>query len=143
MADLAGLPLEQMNYIVCSIIQFALCFAFYGVEGSTARRIFSAISGMTIGFLFHGANYWSMLFEIMLGIVVIKTISNRRVAGYLMFTIFFLFFMGRASYEMIILENGISVKNLLVAAAYQTHMVAMNYIDSGALIKEKKDPKAA
>ena len=132
-----------MNYIVSSLLQFILCFAFYAVEGPTARRIFSAVSGITVGFVFHGVNYWSMIFEICLVIVVIKTISNRRAAGYLMFTIFFLFFMGRASYEMIILENGLSVKNLLVAAAYQTHMVAMNYIDAGALIKEKKDPKAA
>lgn len=76
-------------------------------------------------------------------VTILKSIKNRRTAGYLIFAVSFSFFMARAGFEMICDFNGLTVKNLLVSAAYKTHMTAMNYIDGEALQKEKQGDKKA
>lgn len=139
-----GLPFEDCLNISTMFLWISLCFAFSQVSGPIQRRLFSSCCGLFIGFYFFGVSYWVNIALIFcVSLILSIPMPDRKWNAYLATFTAIAFLMSRAIYEQLWSCEGLTIKNLICQMTLNVHMYSVNFMDSQALLDERKDPRKA
>ena len=72
-----GIVAEQWNYFIATIMTFVLSISLQFVHGTSARKMFSTLGGLFVGFYIYGVGFLLIIFQFLIVFPILKYFPRR------------------------------------------------------------------
>ena len=136
LSELIDEDMDQLIYLAAILMSFLACLILGQISGSIgARKAFSSLAGLTIGFYFYGLLFFLNLGYVLVNYVLMRCCGSREVAGTLItvFSAISLFCASYYHFQVNQATGGWDIDLIFMMNFIKLHMMAVNYVNAGKL----------